>query len=85
MTALRCRATRYRPEADTIRTARNAHACWRLLRKESPEQATALAGRLADMLAILGEDDRGRDVLAWTEAAAARARIAAVGAGLDRA
>ncbi|WP_328966209.1 hypothetical protein [Streptomyces virginiae] len=65
VTALRCRATRYRPEADTIRTARNAHACWHLLRKESPEQAAALAGRLADMLAILGEDDRRRDVLTW--------------------
>ncbi|MET9695102.1 hypothetical protein ABZY81_43200 [Streptomyces sp. NPDC006514] len=26
-TALRCQAARYRPEADTIHTARNAHAC----------------------------------------------------------
>ncbi|WP_405827280.1 MULTISPECIES: hypothetical protein [unclassified Streptomyces] len=67
-TALRCQAARYRPEADTIRTARNAHACWHLLRKESPERAADLAGRLADMLAILGEDYRRRDVLAWTEA-----------------
>ncbi|MFF3089974.1 hypothetical protein ACFVRB_33800 [Streptomyces nojiriensis] len=67
-TALRCQAARYRPEADTIRTARNAHACWRLLREESPEAAADLAGRLADMLATLGEDDRRRDVLAWNEA-----------------
>ncbi|MFE2879230.1 hypothetical protein ACFXG6_32760 [Streptomyces roseus] len=67
-TALRCQAARYRPEADTIRTARNAHACWHLLRKESPERAADLAGRLADMLAILGEDYRRRDVLAWTVA-----------------
>ncbi|MEV7512667.1 hypothetical protein AB0O57_32385 [Streptomyces sp. NPDC091201] len=61
-TALRCQAARYRPEADTIRTARNAHACWHMLRRESPEAAADLAGRLADMLAILGEDDRRRDV-----------------------
>ncbi|MFJ8570388.1 hypothetical protein [Streptomyces sp. NPDC093514] len=67
-TALRCQAARYRPEADTIRTARNAHACWHLLRKESPERAADLAGRLADMLAILGEDYRRRDVLAWAGA-----------------
>ncbi|MEU5069104.1 hypothetical protein AB0G95_34255 [Streptomyces virginiae] len=67
-TALRCQATRYRPEADTIRTARNAHACWHLLRREDPQAAADLAGRLADMLAILGEDDRRRDVLARIEA-----------------
>ncbi|WP_109781695.1 hypothetical protein [Streptomyces sp. CG 926] len=58
----------YRPEPHTIRTTRNAHACRRLLRKESPEQAAAPAGRPADMLAVFGEDDRRRDVLAWTEA-----------------
>ncbi|MGW0750790.1 hypothetical protein [Streptomyces sp. NPDC002587] len=67
-TALRCQAARYHPEADTIRTARNAHACWHLLRKESPERAPDLAGRLADMLAILGEDDRRHDALAETGA-----------------
>ncbi|MFD9010387.1 hypothetical protein [Streptomyces sp. NPDC059552] len=65
-TALRCQAARYRPGADTIRTARNTHACWHLLRKEFPERAADLAGRLADMLAVLGEDYRHRDVLAWT-------------------
>lgn len=67
-TALRCQAARYRPEVDTIRTARNAHACWHLLRREDPQAAADLAGRLADTLAILGEDDRRRDVLARTEA-----------------
>ncbi|MDX3538835.1 hypothetical protein PV721_31765 [Streptomyces sp. MB09-01] len=62
-TALRCQAAGYRPEADTIRTARNAHACWHRLRSEDREAAADLAGPLADMLAILGEDDRRRDVL----------------------
>ncbi|MFE6835111.1 hypothetical protein ACFVFI_09795 [Streptomyces sp. NPDC057705] len=45
-----------------------SRACWHLLRKESPERAAELAGRLADMLAILGEDYRRSDVLAWTGA-----------------
>ncbi|MFE5621075.1 hypothetical protein ACFQ8S_03315 [Streptomyces virginiae] len=63
--ALRCQAARYRPEADAIRTARNAHACWHLLGREDPQAAADLAGRLADML---GEDHRRRDVLARTEA-----------------
>ncbi|MFD8633740.1 hypothetical protein [Streptomyces sp. NPDC059533] len=72
-TALRCRAARYRPEADTVRTARNAHATWHLLRKEDQEAAADLAAPLADMLAILGEDDRRKDVLAWERAAAASA------------
>ncbi|MCX4784625.1 hypothetical protein [Streptomyces sp. NBC_01264] len=67
-TALRCRAARHRPEYDTVRTARNAHAAWRLLREEDPEAAADLAAPLADMLAILGEDVRRRDVLDWTEA-----------------
>lgn len=67
-TALRCQAARYRPEADTIRMARNAHACWHLLRREDPQAAADLAGRLADMLATLGEDYRRCDVLAWTAA-----------------
>lgn len=30
-TALRCRAAQHRPEADTVRTARNVHAVWHLL------------------------------------------------------
>ncbi|MFF3087644.1 hypothetical protein ACFVRB_21715 [Streptomyces nojiriensis] len=47
-TSLRCQAARYRPEADTIRTARNAHACWHLLMGEDPQAAADLAGRLAD-------------------------------------
>lgn len=34
-----------------------------LLRKESPERAADLTGRLVDMLAILGKDDRRRDCL----------------------
>ncbi|MFD9475015.1 hypothetical protein [Streptomyces goshikiensis] len=63
-TALRCRAARHRPEADTVRTARNAHAAWHLLREEDPQAAADLAVPLADMLAILGEDDRRNDVLA---------------------
>ncbi|MFE2857380.1 hypothetical protein ACFXJO_40465 [Streptomyces lavendulae] len=54
-TALRCHAARYRPETDTVRTARNAHAAWHLLRKENPEAAADLGAPLADMLAILGE------------------------------
>ncbi|WP_331723305.1 hypothetical protein [Streptomyces sp. NBC_00105] len=66
-TALRCHAARYRPETDTIRTARNAHACWHLLRREDPQAAADLAGQLADMLAIFGQDDHGRHVLARTE------------------
>ncbi|MFD8954632.1 hypothetical protein ACFV0B_37900 [Streptomyces xanthophaeus] len=62
-TALRCQAAKYPVQADTVRTARNAHACWRQLMQEDPEAATSLAGSLADMLAILGEDERRRDVL----------------------
>ncbi|MFF4448838.1 hypothetical protein [Streptomyces sp. NPDC001502] len=72
-TALRGRAARYRPEADTIRTARNAHACRHPLGRESPERAGDLAGRPADMLAILGEDCRRDDVLAWSGAVPASA------------
>ncbi|MFD9270937.1 hypothetical protein ACFWB1_26115 [Streptomyces goshikiensis] len=72
-TALRCRAARHRPEADTVRTARNAHAAWHLLREEDPEAAADLAAPLADMLAILGEDDRRNDVLAREQVAAASA------------
>ncbi|MET9323701.1 hypothetical protein ABZX75_26495 [Streptomyces sp. NPDC003038] len=72
-TALRCRAARHRPEADTVRTARNAHACWHRLREKDPEAAADRAAPLADMLAILGEDDRCRDVLAWKPATAASA------------
>ncbi|WCD91305.1 hypothetical protein KPP03845_200266 (plasmid) [Streptomyces xanthophaeus] len=70
-TALRRRAARHRPEADTVLTARNAHAAWYLLRQEDPEAAAELAAPLADMLAIFGEDDRRGDVLAWEPATAA--------------
>ncbi|MBT2470231.1 hypothetical protein J7E97_20710 [Streptomyces sp. ISL-66] len=51
-----------------MRTARNAHAAWRLLREEDPEAAADLAAPLADMLAILGADDRHRDVVEQTMA-----------------
>ncbi|MFE2879199.1 hypothetical protein ACFXG6_32915 [Streptomyces roseus] len=71
-TALRCQAARYRPEVDTRRTARNAHACWRQLRRQDPQAAADLAGPLADMLAILGEDDLRGGVLAWAPATASR-------------
>ncbi|MFZ3475730.1 hypothetical protein ACODT3_40155 [Streptomyces sp. 4.24] len=70
-TALRRQGAKYRPEADTMRTARNAHAAWHILREEDPEAAAGLAAPLADMLAILGEDDRHRDVLEQTTAAPA--------------
>ncbi|EDX21298.1 conserved hypothetical protein [Streptomyces sp. Mg1] len=43
-TALRCRAAQHRPEADTVRTARNVHAVWHLLGEEGPEAAADLAG-----------------------------------------
>ncbi|MFG2236050.1 hypothetical protein ACGFNX_39710 [Streptomyces sp. NPDC048723] len=39
-----------------------------MLRKASPERAADLAGWLADLLAVLGEGDRRRDVLAWAGA-----------------
>lgn len=56
-----------------MRTARNAHAAWHLLRQEDPEAAADLEAPLADMLTVLGEDDRRRDVLAWEPATAASA------------
>ncbi|MFI8106684.1 hypothetical protein [Streptomyces sp. NPDC086023] len=61
-TALRRQAARARPEAETIRAARNAHAVWRILRRQDPEGAREIAESLADMLAILGEDVRRQDV-----------------------
>lgn len=70
-TALRCQAAKYRPEADTMRTARNAHAAWHVLREEDPEAAADLAAPLADMLAILGEEQLHRDVLDRSREAAA--------------
>ncbi|MEU7068157.1 hypothetical protein [Streptomyces sp. NPDC046161] len=54
-TALRRYAARARPTVDTLRAARNAHALWATLLHSDPGAAGALASRLADMLAALGE------------------------------
>ncbi|MCM2422645.1 hypothetical protein [Streptomyces sp. RKAG293] len=59
-TTLRCHAAQYLPEADVLRTARNAYACWGRLLSLEPQAAIDLAQPLADMLAILDEDERGK-------------------------
>ncbi|MER6393710.1 hypothetical protein ABT236_35290 [Streptomyces sp. NPDC001523] len=63
-TALRRHSIGARPQADTVRAARNAHAVWRLeVLPVDPEAALGLADPLADMLAIVGEPELRRDVL----------------------
>lgn len=56
-TALRRQAARAQPEADTLRAARNAHACWHVVAKRDTAAAEALAGPLAGMLTSLGLDE----------------------------
>ncbi|MER6392765.1 hypothetical protein ABT236_30410 [Streptomyces sp. NPDC001523] len=63
-TALRRHSIGARPQADTVRVARNAHAVWRTCVLPGDAQgALGLADPLADMLAILGEPALRRDVL----------------------
>ncbi|WP_392895803.1 hypothetical protein [Streptomyces sp. LN699] len=63
-TALRRHSIGARPQTDTARAARNAHAVWRLeVLPVDPQTALGLADPLADMLAILGEPALRRDVL----------------------
>ncbi|MFJ4776394.1 hypothetical protein [Streptomyces sp. NPDC088762] len=66
LTALRRRATRAHPRADSRGAARNAYGAWLLLLDQGPQAARDLAARLADMLPIVGWDNHRQDVLART-------------------
>ncbi|MEW2374249.1 hypothetical protein AB0940_33580 [Streptomyces sp. NPDC006656] len=54
-TALRRHVASARPETDTRRAARNAHALWWWLRRSDPGAACDIADRLVEALAAVGE------------------------------
>ena len=58
------------PEADTVRTTRNAHAAWCRLRVEDPETALELCERLLGFLD--GDELRAGDIVWWVSSGAAR-------------
>ncbi|THA53146.1 hypothetical protein [Streptomyces sp. A1136] len=71
-TALRRQAARAQPEADTLRAARNAHACWHVVAKRDTAAAQSLAGPLADMLTALGLNELRANVQGLVQAQASR-------------
>ncbi len=55
------------PYEDTARYARNAHAVWRDVVCTEPGTAAALSADAQQVLDLLGERDRARDVRAWCD------------------